>query len=124
MKLSEQKKALACAVQAARAAGKLMRQNLSAVKKINSSSAHDIKLELDVRCQKLIEKTLYRTFPHVALLGEEGVAGNPNSAERWVVDPIDGTVNFTYGIPHACVSIALQVQMAGNPRQHKSDLDY
>ncbi|MDB6110493.1 MAG: Inositol-monophosphatase [Pedosphaera sp.] len=124
MTLSEQKKALACAVQAARAAGKLMRQNLFAVKKINVSSAHDIKLELDVRCQKLIETVLYRKFPRVALLGEEGVAGDPNSAERWVVDPIDGTVNFTYGIPHACVSIALQVQNPGNPRQKTSALDY
>jgi myo-inositol-1(or 4)-monophosphatase len=116
MTLSEQKKALACAVQAARAAGKLMRQNLFAVKKINVTSAHDIKLELDVRCQKLIEKLLHARFPRVALLGEEGTAGDPKSAQRWVVDPIDGTVNFTYGIPHACVSIALQIQYPGNPR--------
>ena len=43
-----------------------------------------------------------------ALLGEEGMAGNVAEEYRWVVDPIDGTVNFAYGIPHACVSIALQ----------------
>ncbi|MBI5383747.1 MAG: inositol monophosphatase [Verrucomicrobia bacterium] len=36
------------------------------------------------------------------------MVGDPASEHRWVVDPIDGTVNFTYGIPHACVSIALQ----------------
>lgn len=110
MKFSEQKRALACAIKAARAAGKLMRKNLSATKKVNAHSRHDIKLELDVRCQKLIEKILRSGFPKVALLGEEGVSGDPNAAQRWVVDPIDGTVNFTYGIPHACVSIALQVQ--------------
>jgi myo-inositol-1(or 4)-monophosphatase len=110
MKFSEQKKALACAVKAARAAGKLMRENLFASKKVNSYSRHDIKLELDVRCQKLIERTLRSGFPKVALLGEEGISGDPKAAKRWVVDPIDGTVNFTYGIPHACVSIALQVQ--------------
>lgn len=69
---------------------------------------HDIKLELDVRCQKLIERRLGKAFPRVALLGEEGVAGNQEGDWRWVVDPIDGTVNFAYGIPHACVSIALQ----------------
>ncbi|SRR5581483_1446053 len=107
---SEQKKALACAIRAARAAGSVMRQNLFAAKKINASSAHDIKLELDVRCQKLIERILHATFPRVALLGEEGIAGDSEASERWVVDPIDGTVNFSYGIPHACVSIALQVR--------------
>jgi myo-inositol-1(or 4)-monophosphatase len=110
MKLSEQKRALACAVKAARATGRLMRLNLNLAKKINVTSAHDIKLELDVRSQKLIEKTLAVEFPDIALLGEEGITGNPEAGARWVVDPIDGTVNFTYGIPHACVSIALQIQ--------------
>ncbi len=113
MKLAEQKQALACAIQAARAAGKLIRQNLGSVKKINTATQHDIKLELDVRCQKLIERKLRATFPDVAVLGEEGVVGDPESARRWVVDPIDGTVNFTYGIPHACVSIALQTRNEG-----------
>jgi len=101
-------KALACAVRAARQAGSLMRRNDHSVKKINQQSRHDIKLELDVRCQKLIEKTLLSAFPHSAVLGEEGVAGVADADWRWVVDPIDGTVNFSYGIPHACVSIALQ----------------
>src|SRR6185436_18046656 len=110
--LSEQKRALACAIKAARSAGRLMRQNLEAVKKINSESQHDIKLELDVRCQKLIERILSSAFPKIAILGEEGVAGDQAAARRWVIDPIDGTVNFTYGIPHACVSIALQIENA------------
>jgi myo-inositol-1(or 4)-monophosphatase len=110
MKLTEQKRALDCAVRAARAAGKVMRQNLWLPKKVNSTTQHDIKLELDVRCQKLIERILYAAFPRVALLGEEGISGDPEAAARWVVDPIDGTVNFTYGIPHACVCIALQVK--------------
>ncbi len=110
MTLTEQRNALACAVQAARAAGQLMRRQLASPKKINSTTQHDIKLELDVRCQKLIERKLRATFPDIAVLGEEGVLGDPLSARRWVVDPIDGTVNFTYGIPHACVSIALQTR--------------
>ena len=87
-----------------------MRRHLGSNKKINSATQHDIKLELDVRCQKLIERKLRAMFPGVAILGEEGVLGDPQSARRWVVDPIDGTVNFTYGIPHACVSIALQTR--------------
>ena len=58
MKASQQTKALAAAVRAARAAGKLMRQNLRAAKIVNLSTAYDIKLELDVRSQNLIEKIL------------------------------------------------------------------
>ncbi|HWD19347.1 MAG TPA: inositol monophosphatase family protein [Verrucomicrobiae bacterium] len=105
--------ALACAVTAARQAGDVMRRNWRSDKTINVRTAHDIKLELDVRCQKLIEKTLLGKYPQTALLGEEGLAGQADSDWRWVVDPIDGTVNFTYGIPHACVSIALERRVAG-----------
>src|ERR1051326_1424951 len=99
-----------CAIGAARAAGELMRRHFRSPKKINSASQHDIKLEQDVRCQELIAKTLRGAHPRVAILGEEGVLGDTEADHRWVVDPIDGTVNFTYGIPHCCVSIALQVR--------------
>jgi myo-inositol-1(or 4)-monophosphatase len=100
--------ALTASVRAARAAGGLMRRHLHASKRAHLVTQHDIKLELDVRSQTLIEKMLHSTFPEVALLGEEGVTGCTEAEYRWVVDPIDGTVNFAYGIPHACVSIALQ----------------
>jgi myo-inositol-1(or 4)-monophosphatase len=112
MSPSELKRALSCAVDAAQKAGALMCQNHGVKKKINSRSKHDIKLELDVRCQKLIEGILLKAFPESGLLGEEGLSGKAEQALRWVVDPIDGTVNFTYGVPHACVSIALQERSA------------
>ncbi len=108
-----QKKALAAAVKAARTVGALMRKHLRGDKKINEQSQHDIKLDLDVRSQKIIEKILLKAFPTYSVLGEEGIVGNQQSASRWVVDPIDGTVNFTYGVPHACVSIALQQKLPG-----------
>jgi myo-inositol-1(or 4)-monophosphatase len=117
MKMVSASSALACAVEAAQTAGKLMRENLRSVKKVNAATMHDIKLELDVRCQKRIAQRLRRAFPKVAILGEEGVSGDPESPQRWVVDPIDGTVNFSYGIPHACVSIALQVQDSHPPER-------
>lgn len=104
--------AQAAAVDAARAVGTLMRRQLHAPKRAHAVTQHDIKLELDVRSQKLIEKKLRQAFPRTPLLGEEGIVGEPESERRWVVDPIDGTVNFAYGIPHACVSIALQEQRA------------
>lgn len=105
---TELSQALATAVRAARAAGEIMRKNLRATKKVNEATQHDIKLELDVRCQKIIERSLRKNFRATAVLGEEGITGDPEAEYRWVVDPIDGTVNFTYGIPHASVSIALQ----------------
>lgn len=101
-------KALKGAAGAAQAVGAIMRRELHASKHANEVSQHDIKLELDVRCQAIIERALRGALPEAAFLGEEGVNGDPESEWRWVVDPIDGTVNFAYTIPHACVSIALQ----------------
>jgi myo-inositol-1(or 4)-monophosphatase len=116
MKSLSPDKACVAAVRAARAAGQLMRRNLALSKKVNSASSHDIKLDLDVRCQKLIEKMLHAGFPQASFLGEEGKAGSDESEYRWVVDPIDGTVNFAHGLPHAGVSIALQ-QRAKSARE-------
>ena len=101
-------KALAAAVKAARAAGKVMHANWHKPKKVNCAEAHDIKLELDVRCQALIEKILAAAFPQIPVLGEEGSTGDMNAEYRWVIDPIDGTVNYFFGMPHAAVSIALE----------------
>jgi myo-inositol-1(or 4)-monophosphatase len=108
MKTVSLNKALAVAVRAARAAGKVMLDNWHKPKRVKLDDAHDIKLELDVRCQKLIEKILRAAFPEIPLLGEEGDSGDVTAEYRWVVDPIDGTVNYFYGMPHAAVSIALQ----------------
>lgn len=103
--------ALAAAESAARAAGKLMRTHLRRTKKVNEATQHDIKLDLDVRCQRLITQELALAFPDIPILGEEGCdATIEEAAARWVVDPIDGTVNYAHGIPHACVSIALQIR--------------
>src|SRR3954471_2404625 len=115
MNVKDFKRAQEAATDAARSVGILMRRHLAETKRAHSVTQHDIKLELDVRSQKLIERTLRSAFPNVALLGEEGDSGAPDAEHRWVVDPIDGTVNFAYGIPHACVSIALQ-QRTGDPK--------
>jgi myo-inositol-1(or 4)-monophosphatase len=47
-------------------------------------------------------------FPDHAIYGEEGIAGNQASEWQWIIDPIDGTVNYFYGIPHFSISIALR----------------
>jgi myo-inositol-1(or 4)-monophosphatase len=75
---------------------------------VKLEEAHDIKLELDVRSQALITKLLLEKFPGHSVLGEEGNIENASMEFEWVIDPIDGTVNYFYGIPHFCISIALR----------------
>src|SRR6201987_4238328 len=99
---------LDAAIGAAREAGKLLRENFGRPLKVNVEEAHDIKLELDVRSQDLITHMILKNFPDHAILGEEGIAANTSTEFEWVIDPIDGTVNYFYGIPHFCISIALR----------------
>ncbi len=99
---------LETAVEAARAAGRLLKENFGKSLGVNAFEAHDIKLELDVRTQELITGILLGRYPDHAIYGEEGIAGNQDSPFQWIVDPIDGTVNFFYGVPHFCISIALR----------------
>lgn len=98
------------AVEAARAAGELLRRGFHQPLRVNAMEKHDIKLEIDVQAQELITAALLGKFPNHALYGEEGIVGDQNTAHQWVVDPLDGTVNFFYGIPHFCVSIALRFE--------------
>ena len=98
------------AIAAAREAGDLLRGNLHQPHSVNAKEAHDIKLEIDVQTQDLITDLLLKNFPQHALYGEEGIVGDQSSEFQWVVDPLDGTVNYFYGIPHFCVSIALRCQ--------------
>ncbi len=99
---------LSIAIAAARDAGALLRQHFGAPLDVNEFHAHDIKLDLDVRAQDLITEKLLGAFPNHAIFGEEGIAGNQSSEFQWIVDPIDGTVNYFYSIPHFCISIALR----------------
>ena len=93
---------------AARAAGILLREHYGSALEVNEMLDYDIKLDLDVRSQQLITDHILNTFPDHAIYGEEGIGGNQESPYQWIVDPIDGTVNYFYGIPHFCISIALR----------------
>lgn len=100
---------LELATHAALEAGKLLREHFGTDAAVDEATHHDIKLALDKESQTLITKILLEARPGDALYGEEGLAGNMESERQWIVDPIDGTVNYYYGIPHFCVSIALRV---------------
>lgn len=94
---------------AAREAGAYLRGRFHEVHRVNEMLPHDIKLQLDRDTQQLIVQRLTQAYPDDAVLGEEGVRGDIAADSLWIVDPLDGTVNYFYGIPIFCVSIALRV---------------
>jgi len=72
------------------------------------SSDVDVVTESDRSAERLIRQALLEARPDDAVLGEEGDDAPGTSGVRWIVDPIDGTVNFLYGIPQYAVSIAAE----------------
>ena len=98
---------LATAVDAALLAGKLLRENFEKPLEVDAMHAHDIKLELDRRTQRLIEDHILARHPGHAILGEEGNTQGTSDCE-WIIDPLDGTVNYFYGIPHFATTIAVR----------------
>ena len=91
---------------AAKKAGSFIINSKQNLNKINSSKERDIKLEIDIRTEKLIREIL--SISKLAILGEEyGLKKNNDNGLMWVVDPLDGTANYNRGIPISCVSIAL-----------------
>lgn len=96
------------AIEAAKTAGAFLKGHFHDTKKVDEESQNDIKIELDKLSQQLITDMILKAFPDHAVLGEEGRAGNDASEFEWIVDPIDGTVNYYYGIPWFCVSIAMR----------------
>jgi myo-inositol-1(or 4)-monophosphatase len=101
---------LETAIEAAAEAGKLLRKNFGTQLVVNQATHYDIKLEIDEQAQQLISRVILADFPDHCILGEEGTTGSTDADARWVVDPLDGTVNYFYGIPHYAVSIAAQVR--------------
>jgi myo-inositol-1(or 4)-monophosphatase len=77
------------------------------------STDNDVVTEVDRESEAMIYELLHSARPGDGFFGEEGQTGESSSGITWVVDPIDGTVNFLYGIPHYAVSIAA---VEGPPR--------
>jgi myo-inositol-1(or 4)-monophosphatase len=73
------------------------------------SSATDIVTEADRACERLVLERLLGARPDDGIVGEEGSERAGTSGVVWIVDPIDGTVNYLYGLPHFAVSIAAEV---------------
>ncbi|MEU6484161.1 inositol monophosphatase family protein [Streptomyces sp. NPDC046887] len=101
---------LAVALAAAHRAGALLRDGRPADLGVaaTKSSPIDVVTEMDLAAEKLITGYLAEHRPDDGLLGEEGAATEGTSGVRWVIDPLDGTVNYLYGLPTWAVSIAAE----------------
>jgi myo-inositol-1(or 4)-monophosphatase len=115
-------RAAAVGRQAALAAGAVLRQNFCKPHRITFKGAIDPVTETDIQSQEMITALIRQTFPGHGVLaeetvGEENVEQPPPAASfpdrqeysqayRWIIDPLDGTVNFAHGFPAFCVSIA------------------
>jgi myo-inositol-1(or 4)-monophosphatase len=73
---------------------------------IESKGAQDFVTRADRESEEIIRAGLAKAFPEDGFLGEESGAGESRSGGIWVVDPIDGTINFTHGVRYWCISIA------------------
>lgn len=101
---------LALAVEVAHEAGALLRggRDSMATEVSTKSSPTDVVTELDRASERLITERLLAARPDDGVLGEEGSSTPGTSGVRWVVDPVDGTVNFLYRLPSWAVSIACE----------------
>ena len=95
----------------AREAGRLVVDERPRLLEVSAtkSTATDIVTEMDTRSERLVIDRLVAARPDDGFLGEEGASRAGTSGVRWVVDPIDGTVNYLYDLPAYAVSIAAEV---------------
>jgi len=99
------------AMEAARAAARAASELLRDVRPQDvrgKGNPRDLVTEWDLRSEDVIRRVLAEHTPGIPVLGEEGGQGDGTGDQRWLVDPIDGTVNFAHGLPIWSISIALE----------------
>ena len=98
-------------IKASEKASKIIIRDFGEIEKLQVSkkSPTDFVTNTDIKVEKIIIEELKKAKPNFSLLSEEaGEKNNKDSKNTWILDPIDGTVNFLHGIPHFAISIALK----------------
>ena len=98
------------AIEAALEAGSFIRDRVGLIKTVDYKGAFNIVTDVDKASEIIILEILKGEFPNDCVLAEEGGNSAPNgkSERRWLVDPLDGTTNFTHAYPFFAVSIGLE----------------
>lgn len=99
---------LAVAVDAARAAGDIIRRGMFDALDIRYKGEINLVTQIDVAAERAVVERLQTTAPDHGILAEEGSAHNQGSPYRWLIDPLDGTTNYAHRFPFFCVSIGLR----------------
>jgi myo-inositol-1(or 4)-monophosphatase len=101
---------LAVAEEAARSAGAILLERFGSERALEQtkSSPTDLVSEADLLAERAIRELLAERAPGDAIMGEEGADTGGTTGRRWIVDPLDGTVNFLFGIPQWAVSVACE----------------
>jgi myo-inositol-1(or 4)-monophosphatase len=102
---------LELAIEAARMAGELLLERVRHGREravSSKSTPTDLVSEADLAAERAIKALLAERRPDDGFVGEEGGEEQGSSGLSWVVDPLDGTVNFLFGIPQWCVSVAVR----------------
>ncbi len=99
---------LKVAVDAAREAGQMLRENLNVTREIRYKGDVDLVTNFDRQSQKMIFKHLSAYFPEHDFIAEEGLEHRMGGNFRWIFDPLDGTTNYAHRFPVFTVSIALE----------------
>lgn len=96
------------AVQAVREAGDIIMAHFHGEKRISYKEGRsNIVTDVDVLAEEKISALLQYEYPHFSIMTEESADIAGDSSYTWIIDPIDGTRNYAYGIPHFCVALAL-----------------
>ena len=106
MKRLNIKKATKIAIKVALKTGSIITKAITKNKIISEETRYDIKLEIDKKAESHIIRKLLHYFPEHSILSEEIGLINNQSEYCWIVDPLDGTVNYYYDFPNYCTSIA------------------
>ena len=98
-------------IKAAEKASKVLIRDFGEIEKLQVSKKGpaDFVTNSDLKAEKIIIEELKKAKPNYSILSEEnGIENNKDKINTWIIDPIDGTVNFLHGIPHFAISIALK----------------
>lgn len=97
---------LRVAVRAAYASADVLRTRWKYLSSIDSKGPNDLVTDADIAAEQEIIRAIQAAYPQHGILAEESGAQNGSSEERWLVDPLDGTVNYAHQVPFFAVSIA------------------
>jgi len=98
----------ATAIEAALAGGRILRHGIGQVREVRHKGEIDLVTEIDVASERAVVEIIRERFPRHRILAEEGSVGGDDPHSRWIIDPLDGTTNYTHGFPMFCVSVGYE----------------